>query len=383
MSNTRRKNRPIISFLILALMIICSTMPVSAASSDSEMDSAGNYFFSGDSLNVNGGLFFGGYGAGRDLTINNSESQDSVALSGMNLEVSDSKIGGSAYLAGNSIKISKSTLKGNIFAAGNLISVDSQTTGNSLMAAGNHVSFAGNTKAVKIYADTVTFDGKVDGDVFIEAGSVELGENAEITGALKVRSEEEPVIAKSAKVKNLEYEQTNIEDEDDRDDEIADEVKSALYWSVAMGILGLLIYAFGRRSLEQAAVHTREHPGKTFGFGALAMILIPIVSVICLITFVGIPAGLVGIIGYLLIFAVSQAFAGASLGLFLRKGILRKVPGFLMVVIGVIILEFAKRLPYAGIVIFFAAALYAFGYAVFVVFGREKSDEDIITEAEA
>jgi len=68
---------------------------------------------------------------------------------------------------------------------------------------------------------------------------------------------------------------------------------------------------------------------------------------------------------------VSQAFAGASLGLFLRKGILRKVPGFLMVVIGVIILEFAKRLPYAGIVIFFAAALYAFGYAVFVVFGRE------------
>lgn len=362
----------IITVLMTAVLLLSSALNVWAADTDDYTDTANNYYFSGEDKIVEGGVFFSGFGAGKDLKVQNCKSDDSIAMAGLNLTVADSKIGGSVYLAGNGIKVNGSNVKGNIMAAGNTISIDSASKCNGVMATGREITFDGQAKALTASAQTVVVNGVIEGDAEISAEKVEIGDGAVVTGNLNIEAKTEPQVPAGAKIGALEFEKT-VDTQDNKDSEKKDDestytigqrfakaVKSAIYWSVAMAVIGLLLFAFGRKHLEQSASMVRERTGAMLGSGAVALITVPIVSVICMITVIGIPAGIISSTIYVLLICVSVAFAGASLG----PVFLKKMPALLASVLGIVILEVLKKIPYVGILIKLAAVLYTMGYFI-------------------
>lgn len=383
----------IITLLMTAVLLLSSTLTVWAADTDDYTDTANNYYFSGEDKIVEGGMFFSGFGAGKDLKVQNCKSDDSIAMAGLNLTVADSKIGGSVYLAGNGIKVNGSDVKGNVIAAGNSISVDSDTVCNGVLATGREVTFDGEAKALTASAQTVVVNGTIEGDAEISAEKVEIGDGAVVTGNLKIEAKTEPIIPAGAKIGELEFEKT-VEDQDNKDSEKKDDestytigqrfakaVKSTIYWSVAMAVIGLLLFTFGRKHLEQSASMVRERTGAMFGSGAIALITVPIVSVICMITVIGIPTAMITATMYVLLICVSVTFAGASLG----PVFLKKMPALLASVLGIVILEVLKKIPYVGILIKLAAVLYTMGYFIqYIYMGRTKKQkrENVVETAE-
>lgn len=380
----------IITVLMTAVLLLSSALTVWAADTDDYTDTANNYYFSGEDKIVEGGVFFSGFGAGKNLSLQNCKSDDSIAMAGLNLTVADSKIGGSVYLAGNGIKVNGSDVKGNIIAAGNSISVDSDTACNGVLVTAREVTFDGEAKALTASAQTVVVNGTIRGNAEISAEKVEIGDGAVVTGNLKIEAKTEPTIPAGAKIGELEFEKS-VETQDNKDSEKKDDkstytigqgfakaVKSALYWSVAMAVIGLLLFAFGRKHLEKSASMVRQRTGAMLGSGAIALITVPIVSVICMITVIGIPTAMIAMIIYVLLICVSVAFAGASLG----PVFLKKMPPLLASVLGIVILEVLKKIPYVGILIKIATILYTMGYFIQNLYlaRRKKQNSQIVEQ---
>ena len=361
-----RKIRLALSIIAAMLILVIGAPFAVFAEDDGYQDSADNYYFSGDSKTVDGGVFFGGFGAGRDIGIQNSQAEDSIALAGYTVTVRDSKIGGSGFLAGYSIDVNNCGFDGNIVAAAKEIDIDSESECNAAILTGMDITFEGEADAVTLSGQKVYINGKIGGDAVITAENVKFGPNAEVTGIVKVEAPEEPVVSPDAELAEVKF--IKVEKEDDSDsvyrepvgDRILDRVKSAAYWSAAMVLVGLLMYLLGRNRLAGAREMVKARTGAMLGSGAVALVVTPIAIIICMITFIGLPVGLLTGIAYALIISVSTAFAGASLSPLVFK----KMPVLAASLIGIVILEVAKKVPYLGILVSIAAVLYTLGYVI-------------------
>ena len=79
-----------------------------------------------------------------------------------------------------------------------------------------------------------------------------------------------------------------------------------------------------------------------------------------MITFIGLPIGLVVAALYTITMCFSVAFTGASLG----RLLFNKMPGLAGASLGILILEFAKKIPFLGGLIFLFSVIYTMGYAI-------------------
>ena len=377
-ANIMNIKRMLILISLIAVMAL-ATGTVFAASTPKDLpkgqygDTAGNIFFGGEENTVEGGLFFGGYGAGKDVSVRNSESEDSLALAGLNLKVEGTKTGGSAYLAARTIEIKKSKIYGNIMAAGQIITVDEKTSSNSAYLTCQEANFNGKARALGISADTVVIDGVVRGDANVDANNVIIGSNAVITGTLSVTSPKKPVVQDGARIGKLDFEKVEGEAAPTMGERFLGSITGALYWAAAMILLGLLLFLIGRHHMERAGELVRTRPGKMLGSGAVGMIAIPIAAIVCLITIIGIPAAIFTGLVYTLTILVSTAFAGASIGPMVFKK-MRALPASLL---GILILELVEAIPILGGLVQLAAFIFTLGYLLQLIYlGRIKKDPE-------
>lgn len=370
---------------ILAVIFIISN--VFAASDTFDTDSSGNVFGAGDIVKVetgaSGEINNELFAAGMDVSANGVYIDGSAFLAGQGVSIKESEVGGSVFAAGNSVIID-ADVNNNIWAAGNILVVSEDTSVKGIHLAGNNISVCGEYEGAAIYGSTVFFDAVVDGDVEIEADELTIGENAKVSGNLKITAPSDPD-ADSIAEGDYTYEKPAAGTDDDVDggDKFAAEKKGfkktlgkasfgfLLLRKAKKIILGLLKYALlaavlafvFKKNLDKSYEYATTKTGAFIATGALVLFCLPIIAIVLCITVVGIPVSGLALTFYVLALCVAKVFTFASLAReLIFKNAKKHLHPVLEAVIAVLPAAVLKEIPFIGGLLSLACAVYMLGY---------------------
>jgi hypothetical protein len=158
------------------------------------------------------------------------------------------------------------------------------------------------------------------------------------------------------------------------------ETEHGAAWSFAMlllkyGIffaLALLVMVLIPRRVEVVAATMLNDPVRTIGAGLLAVLAQPLVSLVLIITIVGIPLLLVQLLGVVLVGVIGFTAAAVLIGRRLPLPAPRRT-ATLQLAAGMAVVVLTTHLPVIGWLVWTALALASFGAAVRTRFGQEPA----------
>lgn len=345
------------TFLTLLLCIFMCT-PLFAA----EQDSAGNIFEAADQVSLSDIPFFGAFAVGQNVMVDQADAKGSVGVMGTEVSVDGSSINETLYAGGGNVTVHNAAIKGNAYLMGNNVSLSGTSSCNGAYIMGSDILYEGTSNGLSAAGQSVTIKGTINGDAQIRAEKVEIDPAAVITGTLKISSEEEPSIPETAQIGSYAYSQ--VEKKEDasagRKSIFASKVVRRIFWIAAMAVLGLVICWLFSDHLTSAGEYLTEKPGAYIGKGIAAFFLLPILSILLCCTLILAPAGGIMLILYGVLLFAAAAFTGASLG----RLFLPNLNVFLSALIGVVLLQILKLIPFIGWIVGAACAVYILSYTV-------------------
>jgi len=301
------------------------------------------------------------------------------------------------------------TVEGDLETFGGTVVIEGTVTGD-VQAFGGTVVIDGTVEgSVEAFAGTVEIGGTVEGDVEAAGGAVTVGDDARIAGSLSASGgtvtvdgtvagdaeigAERIVLGPTAEIGgDLTY-NGNLERADDAtvDGSVSQssEVSAGptgpglslpsgafTVYGVLVNLLAgaVLLVAFPRFSTAVADGMT-DDPIRSGVFGLLALIAIPIVCLLLLVTIVGIPLSVAGLVGYAFL-----VWAGALYGRFAAGRWLLAQAGrdsrWVALLLGVLGIALLKFVPLVGDLVEAATILLGLGALVVALSERYGSGGD-------
>lgn len=238
-----------------------------------------------------------------------------VNLGGGNVSIL-SNIGDDLRVGGGTIVI-EGRIKGDLIMGGGQITIGGPGIGGDLVIGGGNIRIdAPIGGKVTIGGGNVYINAPIAGDIKIEADKVTLGSSAIISGNLTYKAKEELVKEEGAVVNG------EIKFEPRVKRRISPIALAAIFstlilWKFFVLLASSLLVAmiFRRYTREMVTIATGR-PVFELGRGLLVLVLAPIISVLLLATLIGIPLGILGLIGFaaLMIFAwiISPIILGST-----------------------------------------------------------------------
>lgn len=208
--------------------------------------------------------------------------------------------------------------------------------------------------SVVAFNGDVLVRGNVDDNVVALKGRATIEDGATVGG--DVVSSERPVVASGARV-----------DGDIRRVNVGNFFSSFgwllwLGWWLAVGVsmfvLGVLLLALFPRIFPPILEAGRTRVGPAIGWGLAVAIGLPIVFGLLLITLIGLPLGLVGLLSLALLYALGYVVAALLLG---RRIVSEPRSVYLAFFVGLVILRIVGILPVLGGLVSAAATVYGVG----------------------
>jgi cytoskeletal protein CcmA (bactofilin family) len=314
------------------------------------------------------------------------EIHGDVLAAGMDIVV-DGTVDGNINAAGYTVKAGGLIYR-SVRLAGYKVTADGRI-GNNLMLVGaiarvgstcevqNDVSISAGKAYIQgillgnlqVSGDDVVISGSIDKDVEITAQKVTIERSAVILGNLTYTSPQKADIADGAQIEG--------------DVKFKKEIKastesafSSFLWTIILFvgayIVGLLLIGFCRRpSCSTRDVIYTDLP-RSFGYGLIIFIVVPIILILALVTVIGIPAALVALMLYVIVFYVSKLFVAQAIGDKILTT-LSSSPGpksqALALLIGLIILTVLFHLPYVGWILYLLTVMLGLG-AILIAYNR-------------
>jgi hypothetical protein len=197
--------------------------------------------------------------------------------------------------------------------------------------------------------------GTVRGDVVVFNGDLVIRSGAEVGGDLVTNST--PTVEDGATVRGS---QTSVVTRFDVD--VVGFAGRLAWWvgySVSSLVLGLLLLAFAPRLEAKVRTVVKMRLGVSIGWGAGLFFLLPIGSVLLLVTIVGIPLGLFTMLALALIYSVGYVVAATAVG-----GLILRDPStsrFFTFLAGWLPLRILALIPFLGGWLWFLASAWGLG----------------------
>ena len=297
----------------------------------------------------------------------NDDVNGSSALAGEEVDIT-SKVNGIVFGAGNLVDFSGNA--NHAFLAGNDVNVNG-VIDNELFAAGSKVTVNGTVNRDAILAgETVTIKGTLNRNVSIYASEVYF-ESAKIKGSVKINAEK--IVASNGTIisgdfsypadSSLEINKNSVggkiiqtenynNDQSVLFDDLA--VKAFSYMSLAI-IFALLAFLAPKIFEKMQNQYENLDFGKgveTFTKGLVTLIVVPVLAVILLFTYVGIPLSLILLALYVIAIYLSTLFVAYLLGYKLWQKFANKEAKTLLIgVLGLIVLFVLELIPGITIII--------------------------------
>ena len=318
---------------------------VSAGSADKDLLVAG-----GTAL-VSGPVVGDLFVVGGNITVLSPVSGD-MRVGGGNIMISGNILG-DAVVGGGQIILSGKSIGGDAAIAGGTVRMDTEVKGN-----------------VKIAGGEIYINAPVGGDADIKAEKLTLGPNADIKGNLKYQATKLVTIEEGGKVRG-ETVFTELKGRDGAKKSAGVILgfftfvlvaKFLMLLATAL-IVGLVFRRYSKELVEKATVN----PLKELGRGVVTLIVLPILSIILLITIIGIPLGILGLLSFVMLFIYATIITPIFLGALVYKWISRKsdyVVNWKTILLGTVVYFLLGLIPFLGWIAICVAVAITLGAAL-------------------
>ena len=354
------------SFIIMLLIIMFPCVVFA------EEDTAGNLFVS-DEDTVASFIQRDLLWAGGTLNLTDTEIAKDAFIAGQTLTIDQVTLGGSLRIAGETINVDNTEIDNNINAAARTITIGKGVKAAGVYLASASLSFSGEGSYLAAYADSVTFNGVVNGDAKISGNKITIGENAVVTGTLSIDSSVEPTIPSSAKIGKVEFTATPVEETGSGSEPAKTESFGSKLLSMFVKILSMLIVTalwmiIAPKQIVKSSALLKNSWLKVVLTGFITMLAIPVLVVLLVIFDVTRVAGVI----ILLLFIVALAVAGAFVGAFVGNLVLPKMNKWASAMIGAAVVGIVGLIPYIGGVVVFACMVLSLGSWIQIIYDNLK-----------
>lgn len=324
---------------------------------------SGNLYAGGGNLSIAGDVMGDLLAAGGNVNVLGNVSEDLTAAGGsLNLTGS---AGGDVRAAGGRVLLSGEVGGDVALAGGELYVAPGARIGKDILAGGGRVTIEGDVLGnVRLGGREVRIDGEVGGDLFVVAERITLGPKAHIKGNFSYRAQSEARLEDGARVEG-ETSFVKIETAPSFAKGLGKLLGAWIILKLLMllllGILMVLVFQDTSKSLVRYAT---DRFWVEFLRGLIALIVMPVAAGLALITLIGIPIGIILGLIYIFFIILARVYAGIIFGSWLNK-VLRKRETFevnwQVAVLGILVLEIVKWVPFLGWVLSLVFFLAAFG----------------------
>lgn len=293
----------------------------------------GDLFIAGQSATINGTVKGSVFTAGQDITIN-GVVENSIYVAGATLKIK-SQTKGSAFLAGQNIYIEDSAvIERDVFVGGTNVYQNGVVNGD-----------------LSSSSDALSIGGKIGGDLnYSSKNKVDLLTGSEVAGETTWKEiKSEP--SKASKTIFT----TGV-------------LIKVLYSIAASLVIWLFVKLIRPTFWSNLAEKITLSPVRALGFGALAVVLIPIFSILLLFTVIGIPLSFILLSLYGLVLYVSKIIFSVFIGFWFQKRFnWSNAQSFWSFLLGLIVLSILGIIPIIGWIISLFIAFFGMGSIVLSV----------------
>lgn len=312
-------------FIVIIVPFVLLTLPLFAYAAELRVGNeptvntgeaiADDVYLAGSTVSSAGNLAGDLIAAGGNVIVKGVVGADAVLFGGTITLLAD--VGDDMRAAGGTLTL-EGTFGGDAVLAGGQVSLSGEGIGGDVLGGAGIFRLEAPVRGdVRIGAGDVYINAPVEGNVHIYADNVRLGSNAAISGNFSYTALREAQMDKGARVLG---EMTFTPSSRAMPKEISVATILALASAWILGqffaafacalVIGLL---FERYSVELVNI-TMNNPLLEVGRGLLALILLPLASIVFLMSVIGIPLGLLGLAAFVGIVLLSIIAAPIILG---------------------------------------------------------------------
>lgn len=303
------------------------------------------------------------YRSGNDIQISEAVNGN-VFVTAKNTVTITGQIAGDLFVVANIVNIDGAQIYGNVFALANTITLNGLIYDLYSICNNLEVQFNGTTyRDLRAICDKATLNGVVGGNVNISAAkSLELQDDCVIYQNLNYSTKNQLDISKDLVQGEINYTQL-----DATSNNIMSYVMSFALVLVFTLVVWLVVTFLAPKFTEKFTKAGKNRPVASLLFGLLTLIVVPIVSLLLMITIIGAPVGLILFALYALVISISIPMASISLANILSNVLadkvkfLTKAKNILSVIIVTFVLWLITLIPYVGGVVTLLAVIYGLG----------------------
>jgi len=281
---------------------------------------------------------------------------DDVRVGGGNITISG-QVRGDVVVGGGQTQISGAGVSGDVLWGGGSLRIEAPVAGD-----------------LKLGGGEVYINSTVRGNVEFAGEKLTLGQGAVIEGNLTYKSPNEATLEEGARVQGA----TDFQRQDRN--KAKEGVLAFATLAVLTGFLmklacALVLALFFHRYAVTLVRSVVDRPLVELGRGFAAFAILPIASIVLLITILGVPLGIIGLIAIVVLLIFSSLFAPVILGSIVHKWTLKPATyevTWLTVLIGVVLYSILGWIPFIGWIAKFALVLMTLGAIVKVKWDAGK-----------
>lgn len=255
----------------------------------------GDYFAFGSTVEISGSVHGDVYAAGGEVLIDGTVDGDVIAAGGKVLL--SGRVTQDARLIGGEVTVSGQVERNASIAGGDVHFTDgAHVQGNLLAGAGNFLLAGETGQDARVGAGNVTVSNKIAGNLAVAAANIRLTSRASVGKHFRYWGEDEPSIDEGAEVLGT-ISRREIPESfaGDRFKRVFAGVKvvTGIVSFVSTLLLGLLLLHVYPVFSQNVAETIQERPWSSVGIGGALLVGGPLLVLLCLVTVVGIPIGII------------------------------------------------------------------------------------------
>ena len=316
-----------LSYILILLALLVQASSFAAEFRGGQQVSVGrnevvnnDLYVGGSNVNVFGSVSDDLTAAGGTVIVSGNVGADLTAAGG-NVNVLSS-VGDDVRVAGGTIVVS-GPVGGDLLAAGGQVSVSGSVAGDAAITGGTISIEAPISGKLNASGGSVYLNSEVTGNVSIEADKITLGKDAIISGNLVYTSKTEMVKENGAVVLGKVDFKKADKPTSPTNNVLRMSILSLLWAFATLLACSLAVGLLHRRYGNEIVTIAQGRPLYEIGRGLLTLLVVPIASVLLLISVLGVPLGLAGILLFLFLFfagwVMSPIIAGSIAYSYLMK----------------------------------------------------------------
>ncbi|MDH4297861.1 MAG: hypothetical protein OEV74_16395 [Cyclobacteriaceae bacterium] len=303
--------------------------------------------------------------AGSDIILDGYIGDD-IRSAGGTIKLSNS-VAGDVIVTGGKVEIDKGVIiNGNLIVSGGEVTLDGEVKGNVKSASGEFALNGIARNDLDCRGGNISINGTVDGNTVLAASTIVIGSDAHFNKDVKYWNKAGSLDFKNALHNGKATFDPSLEIESGKWRYLgfASFLILLCYLGTALLMIGLIQYFF-RDTFKKAADTVKNASLKSLGLGFLFLVGVPIAIVITMITLVGIPIGILALIGYVAVLLLGTVVVSLLATHWINNTFYQHAlttSRILIIAFGIFIfLKLASLTPFVGPAIMFILVCMAFG----------------------